>query len=115
MTVNNGSKNIGGSLSMCRRAGKLRMGMDMVKSACNMGEARGVYAASDISEKTLKEVKYVCAKNGVRLYAAGMDMQQIGDAVGKRTGILAVCDDGFNKKLSSLSEEIPTDPAELRR
>lgn len=107
---NNNAKNMGGLFSMCRRAGKLCMGMDMVKNACANGEACGVYVASDISEKTLKEAKYICCKNGVKLYAADMDMQQIADTVGKRSGILAVCDKGFNKKASSALCEIPIDP-----
>lgn len=107
---NNISKGMGGLFSMCRRAGKLCMGMDMVKNACANGEACGVYVASDISPKTLKEAKYICFKNGVKLYALDMTMQQIADSVGKRSGILAVCDKGFNKKASSALCEIPIDP-----
>ena len=106
----NNAKNMGGLFSMCRRAGKLCMGMDMVKNACAGGEACGVYVASDLSEKSLKEAKYVCYKNGVKLYDADMTMQQIADSVGKRSGVLAVCDKGFNKKASSSLCEIPIDP-----
>ncbi len=111
---NNSAKGMGGLFSMCRRAGKLCMGMDMVKNACASGEACGVYVASDISEKSLKEAKYICYKNGVKLYATDMDMQQIADTVGKRSGILAVCDKGFNKKASSSFSEIPIDPTAFR-
>lgn len=102
-------KNIGGLLSMCRRAGKLSAGMDMVKGSCNNAEALGVYVADDISEKTLKEVKYVCYKNGIALYALEMSMQQVADSIGKRVGVLAICDKGFNKKASSSLQQIPID------
>lgn len=102
-------KNAGGLLSMCRRAGKLSAGMDMVKGSCNNAEACGVYVAYDISEKTLKEVKYVCFKNGVPLYDLDMSMQQIAESIGKRSGVLAICDKGFNKKASSSCRQIPID------
>lgn len=105
----NGKFNAGGLLSMCRRAGKLCMGMDAVKGACYTGEAAGVYVATDLSEKSLKEVKYVCYKNSVRLYDVGLTMQEIGESIGKRAGILAICDGGFNKKARSELEEIATD------
>lgn len=101
--------NISGLLSICRRAGKLCMGMDMVKSACHEGTARGVYVATDLSKKSLKEIMFVCYRNGVKLHSAGMDMQTISDSLGKRTGILAVCDAGFNKKALSVTEEIKID------
>lgn len=102
-------KNSGGLLSMCRRAGKLSAGMDMVKSSCNTAQAFGVYVASDISEKTLKEVKYICYKTGTALYDLEMTMQQICDSIGKRVGVLAICDKGFNKKASSSLSQIPID------
>lgn len=105
----NGKGNISGLLSMCRKAGKLTMGMDMVKGSCHDGTARGVYVATDLSQKSLKEVMYACNKDSVKLYSAGMDMQTISDSIGKRTGILAICDPGFNKKAASQCEEIEID------
>ncbi len=94
---------------MCRKAGKLTMGMDMVKGACHDGIAKGVYVATDLSKKSLKEVMFTCSKDSVKLYSAGMDMQTICDSIGKKTGILAICDAGFNKKAASQCEEIKID------
>lgn len=90
-----------GLVTMCRRAGKLKMGMDMTKNACAAGEASGVLVASDISEKSLKEVKYFCQKHNVVIYSMGMDMDEVSIELGKKTGILAVCDMGFMKALSA--------------
>lgn len=104
---------IKGSLSMCRRAGRLTVGMDEVKNACKAGRAYGVLAASDISKKTLKEIKYVCATEGVKLYGAGLTMDEIGDCLGKRYGILAVTDSGFMKSMAKNTEEIDTDDVEF--
>ncbi len=102
-------KNISGLLSMCRRAGKLVMGMDMVKGACHDGAAYGVYVAKDLSPKSLKEVMYVCFKDGVKLYGTDMDMEQISNSIGKKSGVLAITDAGFNKKASSIATPIKID------
>jgi ribosomal protein L7Ae-like RNA K-turn-binding protein len=102
-----------GLISMCRRAGKLVMGMDMVKDACNTGEARAVFTASDFSPKSLKEVKFACARNGVKLYALGITMDEIGNGIGKRTGVLAMTDAGFAKSCVKGLEEIEIDENEF--
>lgn len=104
---------IKGSLSMCRRAGKLTVGMDEVKNACKAGRACGVLVASDVSAKTFKEIKYVCAYEGVKLYGAGMTMDDIGDCLGKRFGILAVTDSGFMKSMAKNTAEIDTSDVEF--
>lgn len=108
---NNGDNS--GLLGICRKAGKLKLGMDMAKGACETGEAKAVFTASDLSQKSQKEIRFSCAKNGIRLYALGMDMQQVADAVGKRTGILAVTDGGFAKALAKNAAEIPADTDEF--
>ena len=110
MAGNNGDKS--GLLGICRKAGKLKLGMDMAKSACASGEAKAVLAASDISAKSMKEISYSCGRYGVKLYALGMTMDSTADAVGKRTGILAVTDAGFAKAFAKGLTEIETTAAE---
>lgn len=102
-----------GLISICRKAGKLVMGMDMVKDACNTGTAKAVFAASDFSPKSLKEVKFACARNGVKLYALGLTMDEIGAGLGKRTGALAMTDGGFAKSCAKGLEEIEIDENEF--
>lgn len=103
------SNNKLGLLSMCRKAGRLSMGMDMVKDACNTGSAKGVFVADDLSEKSLKEARFVCGRNGIKLYALGMSMDEIAQGLGKRTGLIAVTDAGFAKSCAKGLEEIDTD------
>ena len=43
-----------GMLTICRKAGKLTMGLEPTKDAMYQGTAAGVLAASDVSEKTYK-------------------------------------------------------------
>lgn len=99
-----------GILTMCRRAGKLQMGMDMTKDACANGVAKGVLVASDVSEKSLKEVKFVCKKyNDLPIYSMDMTMEEVGFELGKKIGIAAVCDKGFMKKISTILKELEND------
>lgn len=95
-----------GLISICRKAGKLVMGMDMVKDACNTGTAKAVFTASDLSPKSLKEVKFVCARNGVKLYSLGITMDEIGAGLGKRTGVLVMTDGGFARSCAKGLAEI---------
>ena len=98
---------ITGTLTMCRRAGKLVLGMDEVKNACKGGRAFGVLAASDVSPKTLKEIKFV------KLFNTGMTMDEIGSCLGKCFGILAVTDSGFMKSMAKKLIEIELEYSEF--
>lgn len=102
-----------GLISMCRKAGKLVMGMDMVKDACNTGTAKAVFTASDFSPKSLKEVKFACARGGVKLYALGITMDEIGEGIGKRTGVVAMTDSGFARSCVKGLPEIKIDENEF--
>ena len=89
------------------------MGMDMVKDACNTGKACAVFAATDFSPKSLKEIKFNCYKNGIKLYSLGMTMDDIHFGLGKRTGVVAICEGGFAKACANGLEEIPIDENEF--
>ena len=102
-----------GILTMCRKAGKLVMGMDMVKQACNEGSARAVFTASDISEKSLKEARFVCAKNEIPLYRLDMTMDDMWYGLGKKAGVIAMTDGGFAKSCAKGLEPIEIDPDEF--
>ena len=107
------SSNKSGILSMSRKAGKLVMGMDMVKDACSAGNAKAVFTATDISEKSLKEVRYTCAKYDVKLYALGMTMDEVALGLGKRVGVVAMTDAGFAKSCAKGLEEVIIDKDEF--
>ena len=98
-----------GLVTMCRKAGKLALGMDMAKDACKNGAACGVFVAEDISAKSLKEVKYVCGRYGVKLWSLGLKMDDIWNDLGKRAGVMAITDSGFAKSCAKGLEALPTD------
>ncbi len=84
-----------GLLTMCMKAGRMVLGMDMAKDACRNGTAFAVFTASDLSEKSLKEIRFHCSRSGTPLYMIRMNMNELGTALGKRSGIIAVTDKGF--------------------
>ena len=95
-----------GIITMCAKAGRLNIGMDMMKDACKSGSAMGVFVTTDISEKSLKEVRYYCARYEVKCWSLAMTMDELSAGMRKRTGILAVTDAGFAKSMAKGLEEI---------
>ncbi|MBQ2669055.1 MAG: ribosomal L7Ae/L30e/S12e/Gadd45 family protein [Clostridia bacterium] len=86
-------------MGLARRAGKLTWGYDTVVEAVKNGEARLVVTAGDISEKTKKNARFEAEKRQVPYAETAFPMEELSAAIGKKTGVLAICDDGFAKKL----------------
>ncbi len=102
-----------GMITICKKAGKLAVGMDMVKKVCREGSAAAVFITTDISEKSFKEVRYICARNSVKLYRLEMTMDDMWYGLGKRAGIIAMTDHGFAKSCAKGLEQITIDPGEF--
>lgn len=90
---------ISGTLSMCRRAGRLTGGMDEVKGACARGEARAVLVTRDFSDNSFNEIKRTAEKFRVPIIIIDMSMDDVGGSVGRRFGVMAVCDAGFARAI----------------
>jgi ribosomal protein L7Ae-like RNA K-turn-binding protein len=89
-------------LGLCRRAGKLSLGFDAALGSARMGETELMITASDLSPKTAAAVAHVTEGEQIELLAIGKTMDEIGQAVGKRVGVLAVNDAGFAKGIRKL-------------
>lgn len=97
---------ISGTLSICRRAGRLIGGADETKSAVSRHEARLVLLCSDLSSGSAAELRRLCTREKVACIDIDMTMDGVSDAVGKRWGILAITDSGFAKSvIRKLSEK----------
>lgn len=85
------------TIGLCRRAGKLIYGYDAVcaEIKAHGDKVSGVLTASDLSAKTKKEVGFECSKANVAVTELPYTLDEIKDATGKRTGVLAVLDDGL--------------------
>lgn len=96
--------------SLARKAGKLVAGMDMVKDAVAGGRTRAVFVTGDLAPRSLKEIRFFCRpteenSKGVQVIQMNIAMDEIAVQIGRRSGILAVTDAGFEKKLAALTEE----------
>ncbi|MGN0598591.1 MAG: L7Ae/L30e/S12e/Gadd45 family ribosomal protein [Oscillospiraceae bacterium] len=94
-----------GLLSMCRKSGRMALGFDMSKEAAEKGKAELIVLASDISPKTEKEVRFFSDKHGVKTVKTNLTIDDFFHGIGKKVGIVAVCDKGFAKKAESLIGE----------
>ena len=100
--------NILGTLGLCRKAGKLVFGFDSVAAEIKKPDSKvsGVILAADLSEKTVKEVSFICNKFSVPLCRCTETLSDFERVMGKRTGIIAVLDRGLYKSLIKNSNKL---------
>lgn len=82
-------------LGICRKARKLEIGFARAEEMLKSGSAESVYIASDLSPKTEKELSYIANKSGIPVVRTRYDSATLSRAVGIKTGIVTVCDEGF--------------------
>ena len=82
------------ALSLAKKACKLIVGFDAVKSAVIHGNAYIVLLAEDLSEKTIKRVKYFC-EDITDVHNTGLTQFEISQVAGRLTGVLAVADENL--------------------
>ena len=88
------------TVGLCRRAGFLITGFDAVKA--DLPKAAGIFAAADISEKTLKEMRFFAEKLGRQVVVVPAEKAEFSQVTGKPTAIISVTDLGFAKTLRSI-------------
>ena len=94
------------TLTFCKRIGALKLGFDPVKRTLEHGQAKLVLLAKDLSSKSRDSVLRICQQGGCPAALLPLQMDEIWFLVGKRSGILAVTDAAFAKKLSELLESV---------
>lgn len=90
-------------LGLARKAGKLSVGFAASKEACLKRKAKFVCVASDISEKSEKEIRYFSGGK-CQVERIPYTIDEVSKSIGTKAGIVAVCDDGFAKVLSELTQ-----------
>lgn len=99
-------------LGLARRAGKLEAGFDAAASAAREKRARLLLAASDISEKTFKNLRYEGERAGIPAVRLAAAMDEMGRACGVKAGVLAVDDQGFAQALLGAMEQMEREKEE---
>ena len=99
-------------LGLAKRAGKLEPGFDAAVAAVRSGKASLLVAARDISEKTVKNLRYEGDRAGVPTLRIQAGMEEVGQACGVRAGVLAVTDEGFSKAVQNLENAVTDEKEE---
>ncbi len=89
-------------LGLCRRAGKLTPGNDAVIDDIKNHRASLVVVASDISKNTEKKLESACRSFETRIVKLNRPKDELSLATGRFSAVVAVCDEGFAKKLYEL-------------
>ena len=91
-------------LGIARRAGKVEFGYDKALTAVHSGKAKAVFCAADLSPKTKRGLDFAAEGTSIKIISTDRSMFDITNAVGLKTGIVAVTDSGIANKLISLYE-----------
>lgn len=91
-----------GILGIARRAGKLSAGFDLCISEIKEGKAKLVLVASDISDKSFKNISFEAEKAEIKALRIEENMQDLGKACGIKAGIVAITDEGFAGKIEEI-------------
>lgn len=89
-------------LGLARRAGKLVLGYDAAVDSAKSGRGKLMLTASDISPKTLKELKYALRDESIELSSLDFSQKELEKAIGRSVKIICVEDDGFAQALKKL-------------
>lgn len=101
-------KELSSTISLCMKAGKLALGFDAVVDAALSGKARLIMITEDTAAKTEKEIRYRCEQKA-EIIQIPMTQAQIGLALPRRVGVLAVTDRGLATKLLGIVERLKGD------
>ena len=85
-------------LGLARKAGKLSTGFAASKEACLKKKAKFIAVASDISEKSEKEIRYFSGGK-ITVERIPYTILEVSAKIGIKAGIVAVCDEGFANAL----------------
>lgn len=98
------------TLGLMKKKGVLITGFDAVERELKTSASKvcGILLASDLSPKSKKEILFLRDKFCSRLEIAALpaDMEETGTILGKKTGIIAVTDEGFWKSFAKDCEKL---------
>lgn len=109
----NSQQKIVNLMTICRKSGLLTLGFDAVKEKAFEGEASCVIVTEDISQKTLKEVRFFCKNCNIDIVQLEIDSSDMLDMVGKEVVVASVESAGFAAKFRTLG--VVTKPENISR
>ncbi len=95
-----------GLIGICKKANKLVQGFDVVAESAQNGEISAIYMAKDISPKTQKEMLFACADTNIPIVSLGITMDELGQILGRRVGVIGITDSGLAEKLTLFGDSL---------
>ena len=94
-------KDVMGFLGICRKAGKLLCGHDVVKESIISSQAQLVLLSSDAAERLEREMRHACTYNGknIPILRTACSMDDFVAGVGRKSAVFSVTDTGFATKI----------------
>ncbi len=97
-------------LGFAAKAGKLSFGTHATEFAIENAKAKLITVACDVSEKSLKEIKFKAEKKHIPVIKLSYtDKTTLSGRLGKNCGIVAVNDEGFAAAVLKKQEEFAHD------
>ncbi len=90
-------------LGFASKAGRLQFGMAKSIESVKNGKSKLLVYANDVSDKSKKEVKFISHnKNLGCISLEEVTIEELSAAVGRKCGIISVCDNGFAEAILKL-------------
>lgn len=84
---------------MIMRSGNLILGFDNVKTQIMNNNIYLILVCADLSDKTVKEIKFVSSKGNIPIHRIGLSINDVHFLIGKKAGVLGVSDKKFSVNL----------------
>ena len=81
-------QNLQGLLTICRKAGRLAMGLEPAKNAIMGGTAAGIAVCIDAAPRSKKEAAYFAQQAGLDCVTLPFTKLEMGQCVGRAAGVL---------------------------
>ena len=93
-------------MELLQKREKLFLGFDAIEDGIKRKIVSLIIVANDTSEKTKKEVKFICNKYDIKFIVFGT-IEGNSHSIGRTNrAIIGVCDSGFSKKILELAKKI---------
>ena len=90
-------------LGFASKACKLKYGMKNTLESIKKGEVKLVVCAATLSKKSEKEIKFFAAKEEICVATLeNVSDEELSAAVGRKCGMVSVCDTGFADAISKI-------------
>jgi ribosomal protein L7Ae-like RNA K-turn-binding protein len=86
-------------ITLSKKAGKIAAGFEEVRHNVFKEEVHLVVLTEDLSEKTSKNVRFICDNYNVRYITIKETMETMGKMIGKKSGIIGIKDEGLSNAI----------------